>query len=713
MSKHPTEVRYLLTDAKQLVDALGWGAKSKKTSEGISIRCPSHQDTHPSCSITKGPDGTLRAHCFSCNWSADALGMIAIAHGLNPDVGDDFREILAIGAHIGGDLRLEDEIRGGQQFVGQPPRTPVPAPPPEPERDYPDIAEVGQLWAMAEPCDSDADAFEILRARAIDPSVAAQRDLGRVIGGRGATLPAWATHGRVSWHPGGYRLIVRVWDSNGKPRSVRAWQIAGLDGPKRVPPTGCKAAELVLANKAAVAILLKQAKPGRVLICEGEPDWLTWATRVPNDVAVFGIGSGSWTKEHAERVPKGSEVLILTHCDPAGDKYAEHVAKTFGDSVQVWRLNGPKGVDENDKAQRGQLPNDPRAQCEPLNDTARKVAEEEPRVFTVREMIQVVHKRLISNEKPVMWTSGHWKVDVMTGGLRPDSGWVIGAASNWGKSTWLIAMCDENMRASVNPTVPLIVSGEDSEELYAQRLLARRARVNALRLRDNQLRPDEHKRVCSVLNKSEPKPHYLDGRGVTFERLLRQMVSLIKQHNIKIVALDYIQEFRTKQKYESERVMFREIARMYRHTMKRYGVASVVMTQVTAPQQGKAPNKDNIRECKDIGHGAEVIGMGWEPDEDVQDKNGRVLYEAKSKLLLLDKTKSGLKGHVELEWDPVSACFNKTMRPYGQRDELDVAYEANADTTCAWAQFDELDAALGATDGFPAVDDAGLGTSDL
>lgn len=49
-----------------------------------SIRCPSHDDKNPSCSIIRAdsPDGF--AHCHTCGWNGDAIGLKAAIEGVSP-----------------------------------------------------------------------------------------------------------------------------------------------------------------------------------------------------------------------------------------------------------------------------------------------------------------------------------------------------------------------------------------------------------------------------------------------------------------------------------------------------------------------------------------------------------------------------------------------------------------------------------------------------
>jgi hypothetical protein len=69
---------------------------------------------------------------------------------------------------------------------------------------------------------------------------------------------------------------------------------------------------------------------------EGEPDYLSACQAYPG-VAVIGIGSGSWSETFAQRVPLGSDVLVMTHDDDVGNRYAEQIKSTLAKRAIVRR----------------------------------------------------------------------------------------------------------------------------------------------------------------------------------------------------------------------------------------------------------------------------------------------------------------------------------------------------------------------------------------
>jgi hypothetical protein len=165
-----------------------------------------------------------------------------------------------------------------------------------------------------------------------------------------SSVPSWARYRgnrEVSepWTVTGHRLILPAYTALGERASVRAWLVRPReDGPKRLPPAGCRASDLVVANREAVRMLRGESFPRRLTICEGEPDALVRMVRNPLD-AVIGIMSGSWSQAFASRVPIGSEVIVRTHLDRAGEKYADHIVETLrGRAIVSRRVVEPEAA---------------------------------------------------------------------------------------------------------------------------------------------------------------------------------------------------------------------------------------------------------------------------------------------------------------------------------------------------------------------------------
>lgn len=322
------EVRSALVDATRLCEGLGLAKGAKRQASGLMICCPVHGDRDPSCSVTTGKDGTLRAKCFSCDWTADALGIIAVARGLSLRSPGEFREILAVGAGLAGHLSLAAEILDGEPV---PDRKPVALPAPLDEREYVPDGEVQEFWNDCGPPADDVEASGYLVRRHLDPELVTARSIARVIG---EPLPKWARYRRQSWRETGHRLVVRTFDAEGIIRGVRAIRTRDGDAPKRLPPAGHKASGLCMLNRGAWQ-MLRGATPQRLVIVEGEPDFMVWATRT--DAPVIGVVSGSWTDEFAAAVPGGTDVIIRTHNDEAGDRYADRIVDSLGDKCRFWR----------------------------------------------------------------------------------------------------------------------------------------------------------------------------------------------------------------------------------------------------------------------------------------------------------------------------------------------------------------------------------------
>ena len=83
--------------------------------------------------------------------------------------------------------------------------------------------------------------------------------------------------------------------------------------------------------------------PLRIVVVEGEPDFLTWATRhgdaAETAPAVLGLWSGAWTSALAARIPAGCRILLRTDLDACGHDYATRVARDLADRCELRRLS--------------------------------------------------------------------------------------------------------------------------------------------------------------------------------------------------------------------------------------------------------------------------------------------------------------------------------------------------------------------------------------
>lgn len=122
-----------------------------------------------------------------------------------------------------------------------------------------------------------------------------------------------------------YKVIFPLCDEAGNLRNVIARSVAKTPKIKSMSLRGYTRAGLCLAYK---------RDPQKVVVCEGEADWLAWSLFGPEEATVYGIFAGSipnsgpsFLDEH-----RYAEVLIATDLDEAGDKYAEEVRERLKDS---------------------------------------------------------------------------------------------------------------------------------------------------------------------------------------------------------------------------------------------------------------------------------------------------------------------------------------------------------------------------------------------
>jgi hypothetical protein len=169
-------------------------------------------------------------------------------------------------------------------------------------------------------------------------------DLARVIPA-GISLPRWARSRGDPWTRTGHRIIFRLWDHAGRAASLRARSIDPTVTPKSLAPSGFSVKGLVLADPLTQQLLGGVCptwwQPRQIIVAEGEPDWLLWALRQretdEQGPAVLGVESGAWSPQIAARIPTGASVVIRTHHDEPGRRYAQQIAASLQGRCRIFR----------------------------------------------------------------------------------------------------------------------------------------------------------------------------------------------------------------------------------------------------------------------------------------------------------------------------------------------------------------------------------------
>lgn len=306
------------------------------------IQCPSCRATRRSktdrrpLSATFGAGGGWRCHRSDCGASGDISDLVA--YRLTGErLGNDARQLAEVSGWLAdrGYVQIDTDSDTARAALRA-----LPPPPPDPSKRWPDQREVLAVWNAARPVTADPAILAWMMQRYGSHADRLVRLVDHLSAARALSpgaAPSWARFGGRSWYEGGYRLIFPLCDAGGQIRSVRARRIRQQPTPKAIPAAGHGCAGLVLGCDRARALLSGAPLPGkwpagrapRVVVVEGETDWLTWLSRrrTLTDPALIGVYSGAWLPAHSAALPPASIVIVRTDDNDAGHRYAEAIAR--------------------------------------------------------------------------------------------------------------------------------------------------------------------------------------------------------------------------------------------------------------------------------------------------------------------------------------------------------------------------------------------------
>lgn len=287
---------------------------------------------------------------------------------------------------------------------------------------------------------------------------------------------------------------------------------------------------------------------------------------------------------------------------------------------------------------------------------------------TVRESVTVAYKAVTEQRHERGCRTISKRLDEATGGVTRGSVWLFAAGTSWGKSSFIVGAANRTLRDAKRP---LIVTVEDPEVLFGKRLLAARANVNALRLRESRLLPDEIRKVTSELTDAEETPWILPAIGRSAEAIASDIRSLVVAHGIDLVMVDYLQRMRLQARAQDRRHEINTICYLLTDAIKESGAGGILFSQLTENENN---GKLRARESEDLHNSAEVVVFGKKRVEPDVDANGRKVGEKKHREIWVEKVKEGPVGFaIDMPWNEHSACFISDYDPEDRQRDLGLA----------------------------------------
>ena len=290
-------------------------------------------------------------------------------------------------------------------------------------------------------------------------------------------------------------------------------------------------------------------------------------------------------------------------------------------------------------------------------------------IYSLRVMFMDAWEKAKTRQKVQGFTTGIGDVDALMCGLRRKHVSVIAAPTSWGKSSLAVMIADENLKRGERV---LLVSAEDSHEMYGKRFIARRMRMNALALRNNDLKDPDIDRLGVAAVGASDDPVFYDAVGKPVEIIAEHISSLIANEGFGLVLCDYVQRFRSDKRTQDRRNEVTLVCHMLSDAIKNGNAAGVLFSQFKRIE-GREPTMDDVKESGDVENMAEHVLLGNKKI------GGKPYYEGDpppfTRQIKIAKNKDGpvIDSWIDMKFNEVTASFETTAQtaPPQRKDEWD------------------------------------------
>lgn len=257
-------------------------------------------------------------------------------------------------------------------------------------------------------------------------------------------------------------------------------------------------------------------------------------------------------------------------------------------------------------------------------------------------------------------SSGFHKLDKMTSGWQRSDLIIIAARPAMGKTAFVLSMA----RNMAEMGVPIaLFSLEMANVQLVNRLLVNVCEIPAEKIKNGNLEPYEWEQLMQRSRTLEDLPIYLDdSAGLSIMELNTKARRLVKDHNVKIIIIDYLQLMNASgMKFGSREQEVSMISRSLKQLAKELDVPIIALSQLNRgveKTEDKRPGLADLRESGAIEQDADMVLFIHRPEyyKITEDKVTGESLEGIAEIIIA-KHRNGAVGDVRLRFKKELARF--------------------------------------------------------
>ena len=263
--------------------------------------------------------------------------------------------------------------------------------------------------------------------------------------------------------------------------------------------------------------------------------------------------------------------------------------------------------------------------------------------------VDIINKAASNTDGLTGVPTGYHKLDDITSGWQDSDLVIIAGRPAMGKTSFALSMA-KNIAADYK--VPMaFFSLEMSNVQLVNRLISNVCEIQGSKIMNGQLKPDEWDRLDKRIVNLQGAPLYIDDTpGLSVFELRTKARRLVREHDVKIIMIDYLQLMNANgMRFSSRQEEVSTISRSLKELAKELNIPILALSQLNRGVEsregleGKRPQLSDLRESGAIEQDADMVLFVHRPEyyRIFQDEHGEDLH-GKAQIIIAKHRKGGL-----------------------------------------------------------------------